>query len=154
MTANHGDEKIIEANIALLRRAWTAYNKGDEEVFAACLTSDWKEYGSPDAATYGTLEEERLAMREHLIAFPDKHAEIHMILADNDTVACFLTIRATHTGKYLDLEPTGKTVIVHEMMFNRVRDGKLSETFAMENGPGFYEQLTGKKIPKQLDNLG
>ena len=38
---------MSEANIALLRRAWTAYNQGDEEEFAACLTPDWKEYGSP-----------------------------------------------------------------------------------------------------------
>ena len=45
-----------EANIALLKRAWIAYNQGDEEEFAACLTSDWKEYGSPDATEYGTLE--------------------------------------------------------------------------------------------------
>jgi hypothetical protein len=53
----------------------------------------------------------------------------------------------------LDVEPTGKTVIVHEMMFNRVREGKLCETYAMETGPGFYEQITGRQIPKQLDNL-
>lgn len=134
-----------EANIALLKRAWIAYNHGDEEEFAACLTSDWKEYGSPDATEYGTLENERRTMREDRTAFPDKHAEIHMILADDDTVACFLTVRATQTGKYLDLEPTGKTVIAHEMMFNRVRDGKISVTYAMVTGPSFYEQITGKK---------
>jgi predicted ester cyclase len=143
-----------EANIALLKRAWIAYNQGDEEAFAACLTSDWKEYGSPDATEYGTLEDERRTMREHRIAFPDKHAEIHMILADDDTVACFLTVRATHTGKYLDLEPTGKIVMAHEMMFNRVRDGKISVTYAMGTGPGFYEQITGKEIPVKLDNFG
>jgi predicted ester cyclase len=144
---------MSEANIALLKRAWTAYNRGDEEEFAACLTPDWKEYGSPDATEYGTLENERRTMREHRIAFPDKHAEIHMILADENCVACFLTVRATHTGKYLGVEPTSKTVISHEMMFNRVRDGKLYVTYAMATGPGFYEQLTGKKIPEQLDNL-
>ena len=143
-----------EANIALLKRAWIAYNQGDEEAFAACPTSDWKEYGSPDATEYGTLEDERRTMREHRIAFPDKHAEIHMILADDDTVACFLTVRATHTRKYLDLEPTGKTVMAHEMMFNRVRDGKISVTYAMGTGPGFYEQITGKEIPVKLDNFG
>ena len=27
-------------------------------------------------------------MREHRIAFPDKHTEIHMILADENIVAC------------------------------------------------------------------
>jgi predicted ester cyclase len=144
---------MSEANIALLKRGWESYDKGDEEAFAACLTPDWKEYGSPNASSYGTLEDERRTMREHRIAFPDKHTEIHMILADDDTVACFLTIRATHTGKYLDLEPTGKTVIAHEMMFNRVRDGKISVTYAMGTGPGFYEQITGKEIPEKLDNL-
>src|SRR5512134_3265034 len=87
---------MSEANIALLRRAWTAYNQGDEEEFATCLTSDWKEYGSPDATEYGTLEDERRTMREHRIAFPDKHAEIHMILADDDTVACLLP----HSPRY------------------------------------------------------
>jgi hypothetical protein len=38
-------------------------------------------------------------------------------------------------------------------MFNRVRDGKICETYAMGVGMGFYEQITGKKIPEQLDNL-
>ena len=92
-------------------------------------------------------------MREHRIAFPDKHTEIHMILADENIVACFCTIRATHSGKYLDAEPTGKIVIVHEMLFNRVRDGKISESYGIQTGAGFYEQITGKEIPVQLDNL-
>ncbi len=144
---------MSEANIELLKRGWAAYDKGDEEAFAACLTPDWKEYGSPNASSYATLEDERRTMREHRIAFPDKHTEIHMILADENTVACFCTVRATHSGKYLDVEPTGKVVTELEMMFNRVRDGKISETYAMVVGLGFYEQITGKKIPEQLDNL-
>jgi len=144
---------MSEANIALLKRAWATYDKGDEEAFAACLTSDWKEYGSPNASSYNTLDNERPTMREHRIAFPDKHTEIHMILADENTVACYCTITATHTGKYFDAEPTGKIVTVYEMMFNRVRDGKICETYAMQVGKGFYEQITGKEIPEQLDNL-
>jgi len=144
---------MSEANIALLKRAWAAYDKGDEEAFAGYLTSDWKEYFSPNASSYNTVEIDRRTMREHRIAFPDKHTEIHMILADENTVACYCTVRATHSGKYLDAEPTGKIVFEHEMMFNRVRDGKISETYAMTIGPGFYEQITGKEIPEQLDNL-
>ena len=145
---------MSDANIALLRRAWAAYDRGDEEEFAACITADWKEYGNPHAAnSYRTLEDERRTMREHRIAFPDKHTEIHMILADENSVACFCTVRATHRGKYLAVEPTGKTVVAHEMMFNRVRDGKLCETYAMGTGQGFYEQITDKQIPEQLDNL-
>ena len=49
---------------------------------------------------------------------------------------------------------TGVRVVVHEMMFNRVRAGRIAETWAMTAGPGFYEQITGREAPEVLDNLG
>jgi predicted ester cyclase len=146
---------VNEENIQLIRRAWATYCAGDFEAFAACLTDDWREYGpSGPAGGFGTLEGERLTMETHRIAFPDKHAEIHQILADDETVACYLTITATHTGPYMGLEATGRSVVLHEMMFNRIREGKLSETWAMSAGAGFYEQLTGEPPPPGLDNIG
>ena len=142
-------------NVELLRRAWTAYDQGDVQAFAACLTDDWREYGAegPDGG-FGTIEDERRTMELHRSAFPDKHTEIHRIVADDEMVACHCTVSATHTGPYLDLEPTGKQVVVHEMMFNRVRDGRLAETWAITEGKGFYEQIAGRAAPESLDNLG
>jgi predicted ester cyclase len=93
-------------------------------------------------------------MELHRLAFPDKHTEIHSIVADDATVACHCTATATHTGTYLDLEPTGKRVIAYEMMFNRVRNGRPAETWAMTDGDGFYEQIAGRSPPEGLDNLG
>ena len=138
-------------NSDLLRRAWAAYDRGDEEGFAACLTEDWREYDS--AGNDATLDNERETMRQHRIAFPDKHTEILRIVADDEFVACHGRTSATHTGQYLDLAPTGRTVHVDEMMFNRVREGKLCETWALVEGKGFYEQLTGRQPPRGLDNL-
>jgi predicted ester cyclase len=63
-------------------------------------------------------------------------------------------VTATHTGKYFDAEPTGKRLVVQEMMFNRVRDGRVAETWAMTAGPGFYRQITGRDAPESVDNLG
>lgn len=148
-----GDCLISEANIELLRRAWAAYDRGDEDQFAACLTEDWREYDSSGEAG-SNLADERLAMQAYRVAFPDKHTEIHRIVADGEIVACHCTVSAHHTGKYFDAEPTGKQVVVHEMMFNSVRDGRLCETWGMVDGPGFYEQITGKPAPEQLDNMG
>ncbi|MDQ1448437.1 MAG: hypothetical protein QOC79_1408, partial [Actinomycetota bacterium] len=62
-------ELMHEANAELARRAWAAYDRGDEEAFAACLTDDWREYDS--AGVSETLEGEREAMRAHRTAFPD-----------------------------------------------------------------------------------
>ena len=139
----------------MLRRTWAAYDRGDLEAFAACLTDDWREYGAagPDGG-FGTLEDERRTMELHRPAFPNKHTEIRRILADDELVACHCTVTATHTGTYLDLEPTGKQVVVHEMMFNRVRDTRLAETWAVTQGDGFYEQIAGRSAPAGLDNLG
>jgi predicted ester cyclase len=146
---------VSEENIQLLRRAWAAYDIGDIEAFAACLTHDWREYGaSGPSGGFGTLDDERRTMESHRVAFPDKHTEIHHIVADEELVACHCTLTATHTGPYMGLEATGKSVVLHEMMFNRVRDGKLSETWAITSGAGFYEQLTGEPAPEQLDNIG
>jgi predicted ester cyclase len=144
---------MSQANVDLLRRAWAAYDRGDAEGFAACLTDDWREYDAAGGEA-ATLEDERPTMERHRLAFPDKHTEIHLIVADDDTVGCHCTVTATHTGKYFDVEPTGRRLIVHEMMFNRVRDGRLAATWAMTAGPGFYAQLTGREAPDAVDNLG
>lgn len=140
------------ANIELLRRAWSAYDRGDVDAFAACLTDDWREHAPDGTAT--TLADERLTMELHRAAFPDKHTEIHQIVADDESVACRCTIRATHSGAYFDVAPTRREVVVHEMMFNRVRDGRLCETWAITAGPGFYEQLAARPSPAGVDNLG
>jgi ketosteroid isomerase-like protein len=60
------------ANARLLRRAWAAYDRGDVEGFAACLTDDWREFG-PEGEGYATLDDERPTMELHRSAFPDKH---------------------------------------------------------------------------------
>jgi predicted ester cyclase len=146
---------MSEENVELLKRAWAAYDAGDVEGFAACLTDNWRESDPSDpSGGFGTLDDERRAMESHKVAFPDKHTEIHHIVADEELVACHCTVTATHTGPYMGLEATGKSVVVHEMMFNLVRDGKLAETWAMTSGAGFYDQLTGEPAPEQLDNMG
>lgn len=56
---------------------------------------------------------------------------------------------ATHTGRYLDVEPTGKQVRIVEMMIHRMRDGRIAESWEVTYGAGFYEQLTGRPAPKR-----
>jgi predicted ester cyclase/uncharacterized membrane protein YeaQ/YmgE (transglycosylase-associated protein family) len=132
----------VSANVELLRRAWAAHDCGDLEAFSACLTEDWREYDAKGNAV--TLDDEAQTMEMHLVAFPDKHTKIHDVVASADIVACRCTTRATHLGKYLDVEPTGKTVTSEEMMFNRIRDGRICATWSMTHGPGFDEQVSGR----------
>jgi hypothetical protein len=87
---------MTHPNEELLRQAWAAYDRGDAEAFAACLTDDWREYDT--RGNSGTLEDERETMRHHRVAFPDKHTEIHLIIADDELVACYTRRRGPTLG--------------------------------------------------------
>ena len=137
---------MTEDNTALLRRAWAAYDSGDVDAFAACITDDWLLH--VPSGESASLPDERKTMAIHREAFPNKHTVIHHM------VACHCTTAATHTGRYLDLPPTGQHVEVDEMMFNRIEDGRIAETWTITAGDGFYKQLTGRGAPDDLDNMG
>jgi hypothetical protein len=40
------------------------------------------------------------------------------------------------------------------MMFNRIVDGRVAETWVITAGAGFYRQLTGRDAPEDVDNMG
>ena len=143
---------MLEANKTLLRRAWAAYDRGDAEGFAACLTDDWREYDGDGNETH--IDEERAAMALHRVAFPDKHTEVEAIVAEGDLIAVMSATTATHTGIYYDAKPTGRRLRIHELSLHRIRDGRIAETWAEVSGPGFYQQLTGRPSPETTDNMG
>jgi aspartyl-tRNA synthetase len=137
---------MSDANRELLRRAWAAFDRFDFEAFGACLTHDWREYDS-DGNVVSTREQEQHAMELQRSAFPDRRTDIHRIVANADLVACHCTITSTHSGTYLDAEPTGKRLVTRVMMFSRVEHGRLAETWAMSEGGNLYEQITGRPAP-------
>jgi predicted ester cyclase len=145
-------ETTLEANKELLHRAWAAYDRGDEEDFSACLADGWREYDLSGQS--GSATEVIASMEAHRLAFPDKHTEMIEIIAEGNTVVTNTITRATQTGQYLDLAPTGKPVVVLEICIHTVCDGRIVKTVMAGWGPGMYEQLTGRPAPGGLDNMG
>ena len=142
----------LEANKAVVTRAWAAYSAGDEAAFAACLTDDWREFDGAGNVT--RLGDEREAMAAHRLAFPDKRTEVEAIIAEGDLVCVMTHTTATHRGTYFDAAPTGKLVRIHEISLHRIRDGRIAQTWAETDGPGFYQQITGRPSPGVTDNMG
>lgn len=143
----------MNKNEELVRRAWAAYDRGDEAGFAACLSPDWREYDA-EGDSIG-LADCIPGMRATRVAFPDKQTEIQQVIKEGDIVVTRSTTTATHTGKYFDLEPTGKKVRVHEISIHRIANGLIAETF-QETGTtaGFYTQISGRQAPEPTDNIG
>ena len=60
-------------------------------------------------------------------AFSDREYKTEHYMADGDWAACFGHIEATHSGKFMGIEPTGKRVKIPYMDFWRVEDGRIAD---------------------------
>jgi predicted ester cyclase len=84
-------------------------------------------------------------------AFPDRSTEIVQIVSDGEMVTCRTTMRGTHLGQpsvpfvlgslLAGVEPTGRRIEVDSIHMFRVRDGKLTEHFAVRDDLGMGRQL-------------
>jgi predicted ester cyclase len=131
----------LERNKELVRRAWAAYDRGDVDGFAACVTADWVERDAD--GSMAKLADASKSMDLQRTAFPDKHTRIDQIIAEGDLVVTRTVTTATHRGEYLGLAPTGKVVTLHEMLINRIEGDRIAESWQLASY-GFYKQLTGK----------
>jgi predicted ester cyclase len=52
-----------------------------------------------------------------------------------------------HSGRYHDLEPTGKHVVLYEMIFQRFDGGVISESWRMIYPDGVYALLKDQAVP-------
>ena len=92
-----------------------------------------------------TVHRGREAIRDHLegtfTSFPDLTATVEQIIGEGDTVAMRVTLRGTHEGKFMGIEPTGREFEVQNMVFTRVDDEKIIERRIQPDVFGMLQQL-------------
>jgi steroid delta-isomerase-like uncharacterized protein len=73
--------------------------------------------------------------------FPDIKVTIHDTVVEGDKVAARWSATMTHSGKGLDIPPTGKKVQTTGMLMCRIRDGQIIESWDNWDALGLMEQL-------------
>ena len=76
-------------------------------------------------------------------AFPDGSHRFDGFVAEGDRVAFGATWRATQTGEFQGMAPTGNTVEIVEMGMGRVENGKLAELWMLPDQAAMMQQLSG-----------
>jgi predicted ester cyclase len=79
--------------------------------------------------------------RQLTSAFPDLTIEIDDMIVDGDTVAARFTLAGTHSGTFAGVEPTGHKVTWCSMRWYEVHQGRVIETWAMQDRLGLLQQL-------------
>lgn len=106
-----------------------------DEVFA----EDWVEHG-PLGEGRGR-QSNREMLQSLLDAFPDFEAIVEEIIAEGNTTAMRVTLRGTHEGEFMGIEPTGNAFDIQNMVFTRIEDGTIAERWVIPDTLGLLQQL-------------
>jgi steroid delta-isomerase-like uncharacterized protein len=79
--------------------------------------------------------------KARLTGLPDLKVAIEAMVADKDHVAASFVYTGTHTGTYLGVAPTGRSLRFTSCDILRVQDGRIAEHWGMGDIAGVLAQL-------------
>jgi predicted ester cyclase len=74
-------------------------------------------------------------------AFPDLNHTIVDQVAENEKVANLVIARGTHKGVFQSIAPTGKAVVITDIIIARIMEGRVVELWAQFDVLGLLQQL-------------
>jgi steroid delta-isomerase-like uncharacterized protein len=129
-------------NIELVRAGFQAFNRGDADeclAFAAPgLIINLAELPEPQHGHDVWRQGFELMKR----AFPDLQAHIEDIFAAQDKVAVRLRFRGTHSGEFLGIPATGRSIDYVSHEFYRIDDGLIAEEWICSDMATLLGQLS------------
>ena len=119
----------LQENKELIRRfVVEVYNKQDLTNYAEYVSEELLDNGADHLSQFFT-------------AFPDSHTTILDMFGEGEKVIARLRINATNKGPFAGQPPTGKKVQFDSFRIYRIADGKIAESWAMQDRMGLMEQL-------------
>lgn len=79
-------------------------------------------------------------MNRFFTAFPDWHASIEHIVAENNVVVVFLNVTGTNKGEFQGISPTNKPVNIRSADLYRIENGKIVEDLDVVDQLNLLEQ--------------
>jgi predicted ester cyclase len=91
-------------------------------------------------------------LSEFFTAFPDIHADIEHVVAENDLVVVFLNFTGTHKGEYQERPSTNKQVTTRSADLYRIENEKIVEHWDVVDQLNLLQQtgaITFDKLNKK-----
>jgi steroid delta-isomerase-like uncharacterized protein len=130
------------ANADLVRAGFQAFNAGDADqclaLAAPDLVMNLAELPGPRHGRAVWREGFELMKR----AFPDLQAQVEDVVAAGDKVAVRVRFRGTHSGEFLGIPATGRTVEYVSHEFYRIAGGLIAEEWICSDTATLFGQLS------------
>ncbi len=131
-----------EENKAIYRRFFDGVmNRKDLALPDDLLAEDFTGHAEPPPGMPGGAEGFRLMVAALHNAFPDMHVEIDSLVAEDDLVMGHHTTTGAHTGDFLGMPATGRSVRVEGLQMVRITNWKVSEYCFRTDMLGLMQQL-------------
>lgn len=133
----------------MMRRAYELLSAGDLDGFAELISDDdfveHEETPGLEPTKAGVLQ----FFGMFRAGFPDLHMEPEQVFVDGDKVAVYFRATGTHTGEFMGIPPTGKSIDVHGRDIVRVGDdGKAREHWGLFDAMKMMQQLDVVPAPE------
>jgi steroid delta-isomerase-like uncharacterized protein len=128
-------------NKDVLRRFYEEFwTKGNVDVIDDLIADDYVDHQPLPDLPGGKAGFAEL-IRVWKAGFPDGGETVDDLIAEGDMVVGRFTFRGTHTGEFMGIAPTGRTVSMTGIDVVRVHDGKIVEFWYAEQLHDLLRQL-------------
>jgi steroid delta-isomerase-like uncharacterized protein len=135
----------VDENKATYRRfIQTIFNEARFEELPSFLADDYAIKDAPPGSAPGAAGI-RDVVTMFRTGFPDMVITLDEVIGEGEYVASRSTLRGTHTGEFLGVAPTGRSVAVTSLTMIRFRDGELVESWVKNDVASLMAQLKGSR---------
>jgi steroid delta-isomerase-like uncharacterized protein len=132
----------MEAEKSVVRRFFAeAWNSKDTALVDELIAPSY--VGHDVVLTHAERGPDRIKriMAAFRAAFPDLHVTVEDVVIQGDKEVVRWTVRGTHQGAFMNIAPTGKSVVFSGTDIGRVVNGQIQEMWSNWDGLGLMRQL-------------
>ena len=139
----------VERNKELIERLYDEFmNAGEDDLLRELYADDVVVHDVPGGGgELRGLDELEPYLENLRETFPDLEVTVNEMVAEDDLVVVRNSYTGTHEGTFMDTPATGETVTFDGMVFFRIEEGRVAETWGLTDTLAIMQQLGVSEVP-------
>jgi predicted ester cyclase len=131
----------LEANKAVVMRAWEAFNHGDLGVLDEVFDNSYVELTPYGKIDQGGPERAKQAYHWMRSVFGEIQFDVEQLMAERDFVFSRAMATGTHTGEFMGVPATGKPIRFAAVVVSQIANGKHVKDWSFIDTMGILRQI-------------